>query len=103
MFECHVTLNLSDKEIGEQLGTEFHWSTSEIERDPVLGKASYFYLTTHDTDLQRMYRRMDTIVAAAKARGIFVVREKIEVIIHDTKKKVPPAVARDSSPTEWKF
>ena len=91
MFECHVTIALEHGDLGQQVASALHWSTSEIERDPLLGKASYFYLTTHDTDLVRMTTRMRECVDALQAIGVPVVREKIEVIIHDTKKKGVPA------------
>jgi hypothetical protein len=87
-YECHITLNLSDAAVGEAVAQELHWKTSEIARDPVLGKASYFYLTTHDNDVQRMFQRMNFACMTLENWGVKVVREKIELIIHDTKTKV---------------
>lgn len=89
MFECHITCNLADAVAAAAVAEELHWSTSEIERDPVLGKASYFYLTSHDTDLTRMQTRMAAARVNLIAAGVPVVREKIEVIIYDTKRKLP--------------
>lgn len=89
LFECHITLNLSDKEIGEEVAKELHWKTSEIERDPVLGKDSYFYLTTHENDYVRIYDKMKYTVSELDEHfGVRVVREKIELIMYDTKVKV---------------
>ncbi len=85
MFECHITINLKDAEIGERVAKELHWKTSEIARDPVLGKDSYFYLTTHDNDLSRMISRMKQAREKLNSGFVFVVREKIEVIIHDVR------------------
>jgi hypothetical protein len=88
MYECHITLPLSAREIGCKVAEEFHWSTSEIERDPVLGKASYFYLTSHDKDQVRLFKRMEQAADACINLGAEVVRKKIEHIIYDTKMKV---------------
>ena len=89
LFECHITLNLSDKEIGEEVAKELHWKTSEIGRDPVLGKDSYFYLTTHENDYVRIYDKMKYTVSELDEHfGVRVVREKIELIMYDTKVKV---------------
>lgn len=87
-FECHITLDLANRDIGEQVATEFGWSTSEIERDPILGKASYFYLTAHDYEYGHLYQRMKDTVKECTERGAKVVREKIELIIHD-KRSLP--------------
>ncbi len=83
MFECHITIPLEQASIGQQVASNLHWTTSEIERDPVLGKASYFYLTTHHTNLQEMLRRMNMATNELALHGARVIREKIEVIIHD--------------------
>lgn len=82
-YECHITCALKDAVIAEQVAHEHHWSTSQIERDPVLGKASYFYLTTHDQEFMHLYQRMASTVRALADQGVSVVREKIELIMHD--------------------
>lgn len=87
MFECHITGRVKDAEVLELIARAEHWKTSEIKRDPVLGDDSYFYLTSHDTDLNRMMGRMNAVTAAMHNTSCEVVREKIEVIIYDTKRK----------------
>lgn len=87
MFECHITGRVKDAEVLELIARANHWKTSEIKRDPVLGDDSYFYLTSHDTDLTRMFDRMNSVSQYMKDAKCEVIREKIEVIIHDTKRK----------------
>lgn len=84
-FECHITCNQADGEKASAVATEHHWKTSEIARDPVLGAATFFYLTSHGASYQSIFRRMRTAVAALEAAGVSVVREKIEEIVYDTK------------------
>ena len=85
IYECHITIALADAEAGERVAKELHWSTSQIERDPVLGKDSYFYLTTHDSQLARIKSRMHHASFELKEAGVNVIREKIEHIVYDTK------------------
>jgi len=87
MFECHITIGLADAELGEEIAQQLHWSTSQIERDPVLGKASYFYLTTHENNLVRIKLRMEYASKMLRECGVLVIREKIEHIVYDTKGK----------------
>lgn len=88
MLECHITCNFADKDMAQEVAEHLHWTTSEIERDPVLGKASYFYLTTHGTDVQAMFSRMEHADIVLRTSGVISVRKKIELIIYDTKGKV---------------
>lgn len=94
-YECHVTTTTKHAEAATLFAKEFHWKTSEIARDPVLGDETYFYLTTHDNNLKRMYERMDECVAWLRRDNIPVLREKIEAILHDTKRKL---ITIESSP-----
>jgi hypothetical protein len=86
-FECHITVSLANGPLAWQVANEFHWSTSEIARDPVLGKASYFYLTSHGDDFVDLYRRMETVATELEREGVKVIRKKIEAILYDTKGK----------------
>lgn len=86
-FECHITVSTDHAEMATHIAERLHWKTSEIARDPVLGDKNYFYLTTHDSDMGRMLARMGTVTNALGMVGIPVIREKIELIIHDTKGK----------------
>lgn len=87
-YECHLTLPLEHKAIGERVAlSENAWKTSEIERDPVLGKGSHFYLTTHDSDLEYLFARMRAMAHLLKNEGAQVIREKIELIVYDSRSK----------------
>lgn len=86
-FECHITVALADREIAQEIADAQHWSTSEIERDPVLGKASYFYLTTHAREFKELWDRMERAEDELSFRDIKVIRSKIEAILYDTKGK----------------
>lgn len=84
-FECHITIPLAGAAFGEDVAAQLHWKTSQIERDPVLGKESFFYLTTHDSDYMRLFDRMRRAVFTLESAGCRVLREKIELIMYDTK------------------
>lgn len=88
MFECHITVSTEDAEIATEIAKELHWKTSEIARDPILGNSTYFYLTTHTKDYMSMWERLRLAVASFERKNIPVIREKIELIVHDTKVKI---------------
>lgn len=88
LFECHITCPLKYKEWCEKIAKATKWKTSEIERDPVLGKDSFFYLTTHSDDYMVLYNRMKRTVEYLNQVDNIVIREKIELIMYDTKVKV---------------
>lgn len=87
-FECHITVHTDHAEVATRIAKNLHWKTSEIARDPVLGDKNFFYLTTHDNDFGRMYQRMRQCCHELTVEGVPVLREKIEAILHDTKKKL---------------
>ena len=87
IYECHITTTCTFKEQAELLAKTLHWKTSEISRDPVLGNDTFFYLTTHSEDPETIFSRMRLMSQALKAANVQVIREKIELIIHDTKNK----------------
>ncbi|HEY6437744.1 MAG TPA: hypothetical protein VIY47_14230 [Ignavibacteriaceae bacterium] len=91
MFECHITVSTDHAEAAEIIAKEVHWKTSEIARDPVLGDKNFFYLTTHTKDYGAMWTRLRNCVILLENAEIPVIREKIELIIHDTKVKVNEA------------
>lgn len=82
-LECHITVSTEHAGVAAQVATTLHWKTSEIARDPVLGNKNFYYLTTHDTELMSMVDRMDRCVEVLRQADVPVIREKIEVIIHD--------------------
>jgi hypothetical protein len=85
MFECHITCMQHDSVKATEVAKQLHWKTSEIARDPVLGNDTYFYLTSHSDKLATMYERMEKVVAQLTWVNVKVIREKIEVIIHDVR------------------
>jgi exosome complex RNA-binding protein Csl4 len=89
LYEVHITYDMSqDTETATKataVAQELHWKTSEIARDPVLGDATYFYLTTHGDDYGTVMSRMLKASESLKSRGVSVVRLKIEQILFDTK------------------
>lgn len=88
LYECHITVSTEHAEIATMVAKDFHWKTSEIARDPVLGDKNFFYLTTHTNDFPQMWEKMNRASAQLKLMDVPVIREKIELIIHDTKVKV---------------
>lgn len=88
MFECHITVSTDDAEAATTIAKELHWKTSEIARDPVLGDKNFFYLTTHTKGYPEMWDRLRFCVAQLEAMAVPIIREKIEMIIHDTKVKI---------------
>lgn len=83
MYEIHITCLTSQSAKATKIAKEFHWKTSEIARDPVLGNDTYFYLTTHADTLDTAYLRMQQAVDALYCTNVTVLREKIEHIVHD--------------------
>jgi len=88
MFECHITVSTEDAESATQVAKNAHWKTSEIARDPILGDKNYFYLTSHSIDYSTMWARLRNAVILLEEADVPVIREKIELIVHDTKVKV---------------
>jgi len=85
LLECHITFSVENAEFCTAVAAANHWKTSEIARDPVLGDKNFFYLTTHDTDLIKLMQRIHRIRFFAEESNVQILREKIELIIYDTK------------------
>jgi hypothetical protein len=88
MFECHITVSTDDAEMAASVAKTYHWKTSEIARDPVLGDKNFYYLTTHTKDYASMWNKLRQAVAVLEESKVPVIREKIELIVHDTKVKI---------------
>lgn len=90
-FECHITVSTADadkaKFFVEQRMGAVKWKHSEIARDPVLGDDTYFYLTAHATAYEVMHLEMKYAVRWLGDHNVPVLREKIELIMFDTKEK----------------
>lgn len=90
IYECHITCHQKDAIPATTVAQGHHWKTSEIARDPVLGEATYFYLTSHGATYDHLYGRMKAASEALQSLGVEVVREKIEHIVYDTKTGIKP-------------
>ena len=85
LYECHLTIPAANAAAGKEIAAKLHWKFSVIVGDPVLGKHVFAYLTTHGTDLMKVMGRMNEVSAEIRAYGVDVIREKIELIVYDTK------------------
>lgn len=88
IFECHITVPTEFADLATEAGKP-DWKTSEIARDPLLGDKNFFYLTAHGTDYVALFMRMQAMTAVLAECGVPVLREKIELIMYDTKQKPP--------------
>lgn len=77
-FEIHLTLS-------KRVETIPGWADSAIDGDPILGQGVKFYLTsyavTKDAALAKISQAKNTL--ALRGEYEFLVREKIEEIVHD--------------------
>jgi hypothetical protein len=86
-YECHITVACKDRHVAAGVAADRTnpWKYSQIDGDPVLGQKVFAYLTKHDTNYVRLYSNMKAAVGALSQQGVGVVREKIELIMYDTK------------------
>lgn len=96
-MECHVTtqlgtgdaITIAEKEaLLESIAKLGGWKTSQIHRDPMLGGDLYFYFTKYSLDFDFLLRAMDALADALKLHGFPLVRQKIELIIFDSKEPI---------------
>lgn len=86
-YECHITLGLhpvSAKRLIEALG----WKYSMIEGDPVLGTGYHEYATRHASAKcpeSTIIAEMDYIAGVLAHMGFNVLRQKVELVVYDTK------------------
>lgn len=86
-FECHLTFDKIRAEVVKAQACD-GWKFSEISGDPIMGERPYAYLTAYDDNFPDMFRRMEEKVQYFSNYGIICLREKIELIVYDTKTKV---------------
>lgn len=89
IFECHITCNLKHIKTAAAVADGHGWKPSTIEGDITLGKESYFYLTKHSRDYMSLFNEMQRCANALRLTGCEVIREKIELIMYDTKLNKP--------------
>lgn len=86
-YECHITIDTANscRRDVEALG----WSFSQIAGDPILGKGRYSYATQHfipERTLEYVIQRLQEAVSLLRGAGWLVVREKVELVLHDKKR-----------------
>ena len=88
-FEAHLTAPkeaaAAIRHVADFNAHDPGWIYSEISGCPLLGKGTYCYLTSYDTDDQNLHRRLERIAADCRAQGVEPLRLKIERIIYDTR------------------
>ena len=88
-YECHITIE-GDKDTSEKLVTHVGWKFSAIDGDPSLGEGVKCYATMHYNNrvpLVEVIDRVQTTANALRAAGLHVVREKVEMVVYDTRSK----------------
>jgi|WetSurMetagenome_2_1015567.scaffolds.fasta_scaffold633112_2 hypothetical protein len=86
-YECHITF-VAPKQNGKELEELTQWKFSQIDGDPVLGSGIKSYLTKHypariTTDF--IISQMDDIAIQMLNFNYEVLRQKIELVVYDTK------------------
>lgn len=88
-FEAHITINREDYEKARDavaaVGAEDKWKVSRIDGDPVMGDKVFAYLTGYDTNYEVMLRRLRAAIEFLRGYDVPVLREKIELIMHDVR------------------
>lgn len=87
-YECHITFIGQDRTTIEQTVRNCGWKFSAIDGDPTLGNKVFEYATKHypkTKKLEEIILEMDA-VANKLAENSAVLRQKIELIVYDTKK-----------------
>lgn len=88
-YESHVTME-GDPVVVKPLVENLGWKFSKIDGDPILGKGVKCYATMHHSFAIPEGDVLDVLhitAAALRGNGVNVTREKIEVVIYDTKMK----------------
>lgn len=86
-YECHITMR-GDPKVIEPLVKATGWKFSAIDGDPVLGKGVLCYATSHfkgSRDVDEVIILMDEVADALRYKGAEVIREKVELVVYDTK------------------
>lgn len=94
MYECHITIkdykNGIVNKLLEETIKEWGWKFSQIEGDPVLGKGLKCYATQHfagTRNVDEVISIMRNVAYDLELAGFDVVRQKVELIVYDTKAK----------------
>ena len=88
-YECHITLKDSlPRDYVRQQVEEFNWKFSAIDGDPILGNETFCYATRHYPESKpkdEVIKDMNDMAVRLAKDEIEVVREKVELVIYDTK------------------
>lgn len=89
LYELHITVDKKDAAKATEVARQLHWKTSQIDGDPVLGAKPFFYLTTYvrasTLSVSPARQRLRQGVHGLRNAGVYVLREKIELIIYDAR------------------
>jgi hypothetical protein len=83
-FELHITIPRGFAEKARKYGEKYGWTGSNITDDPVIGPGPKFYLTRYITDdIRNAFSALEHMSSVLFQHDIRVIREKIELIMHD--------------------
>ena len=94
-YECHITVDpfdapLTHPESCEGTVYRIGWNFSRITGDPILGNGKYQYATkhfAHDDSFEWVLQQLRKAASLLREAGWKVVREKIELVLYDTKEE----------------
>ena len=87
-YECHITLDLTPMDMRRAVESFNGWTYSAISGDPDFGQSLFCYATRRVSaghDLMKVIDNMAQVAAALKLCGGVVLRQKVELVMYDTK------------------
>lgn len=89
-YECHITIEDVKRRTLKTVVEELGWKFSAIDGDPSLGDKVFCYGTAHKSATMNpavVIFEMKQVADAIKRQGFKVVRQKVELVMYDTKGK----------------
>jgi hypothetical protein len=90
-YECHITLERpaiaeDEPELKKDIESQF-WSFSTILGDPIMGNKPFCFATKHirADSVDKVITEMGVVARALILKGWNVVRQKIEIVVYDTR------------------
>ena len=80
-YECHITIAVKDAPQAVKLLERFPWEPVTMK----LGDSAHFYFLGRDENIITLFGRMTIAAKTLRNAKIGVLREKIELIVYDTK------------------
>lgn len=103
-FECHITM-MGDPVALRAAVEDLRWKFSAIDGDPNLGSGVKCYATRQFSceryETKEVLRLLEQTAGDLRARNIAVLREKIELVIHDTQSSAVQVTASNFTDKEW--